>query len=85
MKKRKVAIAILSTIIIIALGSIFMANQIDNDTWDDTHWGGDVGEEKYNEPIEDEGTKGGGKLCSMVIMCVIVIPAYCFQWKRKEK
>lgn len=44
---KKRATGLMSLAFIIVLASIFVVNQVDNDTWDDTHWGGDTGEEEY--------------------------------------
>ena len=86
MNKRLIATAIFGLILITALASFFIVNQVDNDTWDDTHWGGDVGEEEYNEPIENEGTKGDGEVCSMIVVIGFVGGSgYFVHWKRKNE
>lgn len=81
---RKIAIGILSLVIITALASVFIVNQLENDTWDDTHWGGDVGEEEFSQPSKDEETRNGGGWCSGIIVAVVGIPAYYLQRKRKK-
>lgn len=63
-------------------------NETTDDTWHDTHWGGDTGEEEYREPtrteIEEEEKKGG--LCGLSFMMIgVCIPAaaICYQKKRR--
>lgn len=82
--RKLIASGLLSLIIITALGSYVMVNQA-NDTWDDTHWGGDVGEETYNEPTaeEEEESKSGG-MCGIVILTIgTILPAYLYQRKQR--
>lgn len=79
MRTKTIILSVLSFTIIIVFASFFVVNQMDgNDTWDATHWGGDVGEEEYSTPdVEDEGTNESGGICgSIIIVGVILIPPF---------
>ena len=71
--------------LIVVLGVILLANQV-NDTWEDTHWGGDVGEEEYSETRSEDGT-GQGDVCNTGVCGTgyifgFVVPSYIIiRWK----
>ena len=69
---KKRATGLMSLAFIIVLASIFVVNQVDNDTWDDTHWGGDTGEEEYSTSPTDEITEEGGGICGSVIIFGVI-------------
>lgn len=88
---RKIAIGIFSFTIIIVFASFFVVNQVDNDTWDDTHWGGDTGEEEYSTPTGDDSTNGTDDLCSgglcstaIIVFSMVLLPS-CIKWNRKHE
>lgn len=95
MKMRKTIIIGIILIIILAfmiviLPSLSMAQNDANDTWDDTHWGGDVGEEEYSVS-EDDGTRDDGDICntgicsSVILFGVVIVPPYIKYWKRNNE
>lgn len=69
---KKTTARILGFAFIIVLASIFVVNQVDNDTWDETHWGGDTGEEEYSTSPTDELTEGGGGICGSIIIFGVI-------------
>ncbi|MCK4545048.1 hypothetical protein KAU43_05875 [candidate division WOR-3 bacterium] len=69
---KKRTTGLMSLAFIIVLASIFVANQVDNDTWDETHWGGDTGEEEYSTSPTDEITEGGGGICGSIIIFGVI-------------
>ncbi len=87
---RKIAIGIFSFTIIIAFASFFVANQVDNDTWEDTHWGGDTGEEEYGTPTGEDGTRGTDDLCgtgvctSVILFGSVLLPSCIQYWKKED-
>jgi len=83
MNRRKIA----GMVVLILLGSFFIVNQIGNDTWDDTHWGGDTGEEEYHVPQQSDGTRDGdgGEVCSMIFFIGFIGgTGYYIKWKRNK-
>lgn len=86
---RKIAIGIFSLTIIIVFASFFVANQVDNDTWDDTHWGGDTGEEEYSVS-DDDTTNGTDEFCntgictSIILFGSVLLPSCIKYWKKED-
>ena len=76
---------------IIVLASIFAVNQVNNDTWDETHWGGDTGEEEYSTQTGDGDINGTGGLCNsgicttaIIVFSVVLLPSCVQYWKRED-
>jgi len=70
------ACCILVLSIFIFLATITTAQS--NDTWYDSHWGGDTGEETYHDPLPQDETRNeedDGGICSSVILFGMCIPA----------
>lgn len=74
---------------IFILPSLVMAQNETDDSWGDTHWGGDVGEEEYSVP-KDDGTNDGDDICntsycsSVILFGIVVVPPSIKYWKRKK-
>lgn len=85
MSMKKIGYTIFIFVIFISVFTVLIRAEPTNDTWHDTHWGGDTGEEEFTEPPKDEGTRGGGGLCSsgMIVMGVCV-PAKILQMRKKN-
>ncbi len=87
-KKRIIAIGVFSLTILIALTFLLVTNQVDNDTWEETHWGGDTGEEEYSVS-DGDGTNGTDELCntgvctSIILFGSVLLPS-CIKYRKKE-
>ena len=85
--RKRIALGVLSFAFIVVLGVILLANQVD-ETWEDTHWGGDVGEEEYSETRSEDGTEEGDicntGVCGTAVIFGVVVPSYAFTMKRSK-
>lgn len=78
--------------LIVIVASIFVVNQVANDTWDETHWGGDVGEEEYSTQTGDGSINGTGDICNtgicstaIIVFSVVLLPSCVQYWKRDDE
>ena len=63
-------------------------NETIEDTWFDTHWGGDTGEEYYKEPepeVPEEPEPAPGLCGTSAIVIGICVPAASIQYLKKRR
>ena len=73
---------------IVLIVGLLIANQVTNETWDGTHWGGDTGEDDYSTPTSNDGIdESSGDLCGSVIMFGIIYDLQYIVtfWKGKDE
>jgi hypothetical protein len=78
---------ILISTIILQISTITYAQVVTTDSWSTDRWGGDNGEDSYQEPPPViPGEEPDGSLCSGVILIGCVIPSYFIMtYKKGEK